>query len=133
MASPETFQLSVVTPERAVLECAARFVAFPAHDGEMGIMRGRAPLLCRLGIGPLRVDSEELGVQVILIDGGFAQMVENRLTILTQQCWRPAELDRGAAERALAEARKLAVRDERSFSERQNALQRARAQRKLAL
>ncbi len=133
MASSETFQLSVVTPERAVLECAARFVAFPAHDGEMGILRGRAPLLCRLGIGPLRVDSEEVGVQVLLIDGGFAQMVENRLTILTAQSWEPVELDRGAAERALAEARALAVRDERSFTERQNAMQRARVQRKLAL
>jgi len=133
MASPETFHLSVVTPERAVLECEARFVAFPAHDGEMGIMRGRAPLLCRLGTGPLRVDSEEVGVRVLLIDGGFAQMVENRLTILTEQSWEPAELDRGAAERALAEARALAVRDERSFTERQNAMQRARAQRKLAL
>ncbi len=133
MASSETFQLSVVTPERAVLECAARFVAFPAHDGEMGILRGRAPLLCRLGIGPLRVDSEEVGIQVLLIDGGFAQMVENRLTILTAQSWEPVELDRGAAERALAEARTLAVGDERSFSERQNAMQRARVQRKLAL
>ncbi|MCP4657241.1 MAG: hypothetical protein GY856_17670, partial [bacterium] len=89
--------------------------------------------LCRLGIGPLRVDSEEVGVQVLLIDGGFAQMVENRLTILTGQSWEPAELDREAAERALVEARELAVGDERSFTERQNAMQRARVQRKLAL
>ncbi len=60
-------------------------------------------------------------------------MVENRLTILTAQSWEPVELDRGAAERALAEARALAARDERSFTDRQNAMQRARAQRKLAL
>lgn len=78
----KTFHCSVVTPERAVLDTDATFVAFPAHDGEIGILHNRAPLLCQLGKGTLRV---ELGKEShrFSIEGGFAQMVDNKLTILT--------------------------------------------------
>lgn len=78
----KTFHCSVVTPERAVLETDATFVAFPAHDGEIGILQNRAPLLCQLGKGILRV---EIGkeTQRFKIEGGFAQMVDNKLTLLT--------------------------------------------------
>ena len=33
MAESKGFECSVVTPERVVIECRARFVALPAHDG----------------------------------------------------------------------------------------------------
>lgn len=85
MASEKTFHTSVVTPEQAVLETEARSVVFPAHDGKLGIMRGRAPLLTRLGAGVLRVDGADGSSANLHIDGGFAQMVDNRLTILTEQ------------------------------------------------
>ena len=123
----DTFQCSVVTPEKAVLDTQAEFVAFPAHDGEIGILPGRSPLLCRVGIGPLRVRTES-GEQTLFIDGGFAQMVDNRLTILTEQAKEPSELDREAAKTALAEAEGSTAGDEKSFRDRQAALQRARVQ-----
>lgn len=122
-----TFQCSVVTPEKAVLDTEAEFVSFPAHDGEIGILPGRSPLLCRLGIGPMRVRTEA-GEQTLFIDGGFAQMVDNRLTILTEQAKDPSELDRGAAKEALVAAEATTASDERSFLERQAALERARVQ-----
>ncbi|NJL26492.1 MAG: ATP synthase F1 subunit epsilon [Thermoanaerobaculia bacterium] len=125
MAATDTFHLSVVTPERAVLDCDARFVAFPAHDGEIGILRGRAPLLCQLGIGQLRAETAE-GKKELFIDGGFAQMVDNRLTILTEGAMEPAEIERGAAEKALEAARGMKGGDERAFRARQEALARAR-------
>ena len=126
-----TFQCSVVTPERAVLECEARFVAFPAHDGEIGILRGRSPLLCQLGIGPLRVESDD-ETHVLMIDGGFAQMVENRLTLLTEQAHPASEVDREAALEALkaALAREASSADE--HEERQKDIRRARVQLKVA-
>ncbi|MEJ2086276.1 MAG: hypothetical protein P8Y44_11450 [Acidobacteriota bacterium] len=88
MASGKTFSCSVVTPERAVLECEATFAALPAHDGEIGILFNRAPLLCRLGHGRLRIES---GAEkhVLQVAGGFAEMVANRLTILTEEATLP--------------------------------------------
>ena len=131
MAGQETFHLSVITPERAVLEAEATFVAFPAHDGEVGILHDRAPLLYRLGTGLLRADTVE-GERRLLVDGGFAQMVENRLTILTDLARRPEEIDRAAAAAALAAAEALPGVTEAEFAQRQRALARARAQLKLA-
>lgn len=127
----DTFHCSVITPERAVLETEATFVAFPAHDGEVGILPGRAPLLFKMGIGELRVESPE-GNHNFFVDGGFAQMVENRLTLLTEQARAVEEIDRAAAERALAEARNLPMVSDAEFAARQRAVRRAETQIHLA-
>ena len=126
-----SFQCTVVTPERKVLECDATFVAFPAHDGEMGVLTRRAPLVCKLGIGTLRVEAPE-EKHVMFIDGGFAQVAKNRLTILTEQARKPEDIDATAAERALGEARAMKITDEASYTARDNAIKRAKAQVKLA-
>jgi F-type H+-transporting ATPase subunit epsilon len=125
------FHLSIITPERAVLAADASFVAFPAWDGEVGILHGRAPLLYKLGIGRLRAETPE-GEQVFYVDGGFAQMVDDRLTILTQQAKRKDEIDRAAAERALATARDTPAPNEEAVVARQKAMERARAQLRVA-
>jgi F-type H+-transporting ATPase subunit epsilon len=105
-------------------------VAFPAHDGEVGILPGRAPLLFKLGIGLLRVESPAVdgGEERFFVDGGFAQMVENRLTLLTEQAKRVSEIDRAAAQRAFAAAHELPADTEAAFAARQRALERARVQ-----
>jgi len=131
MARTDTFLCSVITPEQAVLEANATFVAFPAHDGEVGILRDRAPLLFKMGIGVLRVETPE-GNHRFFVDGGFAQMVDNRLTLLTEQAKRPEEIDRAAVERALTEARALPMVSDAEFAARQKAVQRAQVQIKLA-
>ncbi|MES1245417.1 MAG: ATP synthase F1 subunit epsilon [Acidobacteriota bacterium] len=131
MAKNDTFHCSVITPERAVLETEATFVAFPAHDGEVGILPGRAPLLFKMGIGELRVESPE-GNHNYFVDGGFAQMVENRLTLLTEQAKAVEEIDKAAAERALTEARDLPMVTDAEFTTRQRAVRRAETQIHLA-
>ena len=131
MSSIKTFHCSVVTPENSVLECEATFVALPAHDGELGIQLNRAPLLCKLDVGRLRIEGPETK-ELLYIDGGFAEMSDNRLTILTEDAKRPEELDRAIAAEALEAARKLEVRDEASYDERVRAMKRARAQIRLS-
>ena len=131
----DTFQCSVVTPERAILECDATFAAFPAHDGEVGILPHRAALLCRLGIGVLRVKTEG-EERRFFIDGGFAQMVDNRLTLLTEQAAGAEEIDRESAQAALAEARATSAESEAGggadrYTARQTAIRRAQARLKL--
>ena len=90
MVGTKTFNCSVVTPERAVLECEATFAALPAHDGEIGILFNRAPLLCRLGRGKLRIESGD-EKHVLMVAGGFAEMVANRLTVLTEEATLPEQ------------------------------------------
>ena len=130
MAKIDTFTCSIITPERVALECDARFVALPAHDGEVGILRDRAPLMCKLGIGVLRISAAEKGGS-LFIDGGFAQVVENRVTVLTEQAKSPEEIDAKAAEQDLSEAHAMRITDEASFFARSKAIKRAQTQLKL--
>ncbi len=128
--SSQTFHCAVVTPERTVLECEAKFVALPAWDGEIGILRNRAPLLCKLGIGSLRVETPTER-HLLFVDGGFAEMAENRLTVLTAAARRPEDFDAAEVAAALETARGMAVTDDESFQTRQKALQRARVQQNM--
>ena len=131
MAKSDTFQCSVITPERVVLDTPATFVAFPAHDGEVGILPHRAPLVYKLGIGQLRVETAE-DTHSYYIDGGFAQMVNNRLVILAEQAKKVTEIQPAAAEKALAEARSMPGTDTKSQDAKEQAVRRAKTQLKLA-
>jgi len=123
----KTFRCAVVTPEKIVLECAARFVALPAHDGEIGLLRGRAPLVCKLAIGKLRVQTEA-GMEIFYVDGGFAEMADNELTVLTEDARRAEEIDRAEVEELLEKARARAAGDPAARLEREKAIERARMQ-----
>lgn len=127
MAKTDTFQCSVITPERAVLECDANFVAFPAHDGERGVLRNHAPLVCRMGIGRLRVETPGQKHRMF-VDGGFAQIVGNTVTILTEQAIPSDKIDRAAASAALDAARALKIGDDDSLKARTDAIRRAHTQ-----
>ena len=126
----DTFHISVITPERAVLETDATFAAVPAHDGELGILKDRAPMLYRLGAGLLRVDTTE-GKRALFVAGGFAQMVDNRLTVLTETAKELDQLDRAAAEKALAEALAMKGVSDAEYNTKQRAVESARAQLRL--
>lgn len=127
----DSFHCSVITPEKAVLECEVSAVVVTAHDGEMGFLPHRAPIVAKLGIGHLRID-ESGGSHEYFLDGGFAQMVNNKLTILTEQAKLASDLDRAAAKKALTEAEAMPGGDDLAFKARQDAIQRAKAQLHLA-
>src|SRR5580658_3474316 len=92
----------VVTPERALLDEQAEFVAVPLYDGELGVLPGRAPLIGRLGYGELRLRRGG-ATQRFFIDGGFVQVRDNVITILTSRAVRAEDINPAAVERALEE------------------------------
>ncbi len=127
-----SFKCVVVTPEQQVLDASLTQAIIPAYDGLMGIETNRAPLLVKLGIGPLRLDLAGKGSQYYLIEGGIAQMKDNLLTILTQKATPASELDATSAKAELAEATARRITDAKSFEDRQNAIQRSMAKQQLA-
>lgn len=90
----------VITPERQVLAETTDAVTIPACDGELGVLYHRAPLMCELGIGQLRYRKDGR-MHRVYIDGGFAQVFEDRLTVLTSHAV-PAE---DISDELIAEAR----------------------------
>jgi F-type H+-transporting ATPase subunit epsilon len=93
MAEPATksLQITIVTPEKAVLDEAAEFVVLPLHDGELGVLPGRAAFVGQLGPGELRI---KLGANTkrFFVDGGFVQVRSNTINVLTAGAKKPEEL-----------------------------------------
>ncbi len=123
-------QCVVVTPEKAVLEEAADFVAVPMFDGELGILPGRAPLIGRLGYGELRL-RRGMEVRRFFIDGGFVQVRANTVTVLTARAQRAEDIDTNAVAQALHAALAPAPTPQ-AYEEQLKAQQRARAQLRVA-
>ena len=76
--------VSVISPERTVFKGDADQVVAPAWDGEMGILRGHAPMLVLLGEGELRVKDAGQDHR-FRISGGFMQIAEDVVTILSER------------------------------------------------
>jgi F-type H+-transporting ATPase subunit epsilon len=116
--SNRSLQCVVVTPESTVLDTRADFVALPLFDGECGILPGRAPLIGRLGFGELRVTSGG-EPRRFYVDGGFAQVADNVVSVLTNRAIPADKLDAAAAAEQLGTAlarpaagpEELAIRD----------------------
>jgi F-type H+-transporting ATPase subunit epsilon len=102
----------VVTPERALVDEPADFIALPMYDGELGVLPGRAALIGRLGCGELRVRKGDR-TQYFFVDGGFVQVRANTVTVLTPRAQRAGEIDVAAAEAALQSVRPGIPADER--------------------
>jgi F-type H+-transporting ATPase subunit epsilon len=119
----------IVTPEKALLDTAADFVSLPMFDGELGVLPGRAPLIGRLGFGDLRI-RRGAQTQHVYVEGGFAQVRDDTVTVLTAKAIDAKDLKaedaRLALERAQA-ALKRAVGDEQQQAQLL-AEERARAQ-----
>jgi F-type H+-transporting ATPase subunit epsilon len=116
----------VVTPERALLDAEVDFVALPMYDGELGVLPGRAALIGRLGPGELRTRHGQ-ETRHFFVDGGFAQIHNNIVTVLTPRALKSTEINRQAAEQALETAKTASGGAE----ERLKAEARARAQLRL--
>jgi F-type H+-transporting ATPase subunit epsilon len=116
----------IVTPERALLDETADFVALPMFDGELGVLPGRAPLIGRLGMGELRTVVGKT-IHRYYIDGGFAQVRDNVVTVLTSKAMAAEEINLSSAEEALRSAQKVTHSPEEQ-AEQEKAQSRARAE-----
>jgi len=126
------FQCVIVTPEQQAFDETVTQAILPAHDGQVGILTDRAPLLVKLGLGELRLDLAKGGTKVFFIEGGIAQMKDNKLTIVTNEAVEPAEISAETARADFAEATAQRITDQKSYDDRQRRLQRARVMERMA-
>jgi F-type H+-transporting ATPase subunit epsilon len=86
-------ECTLTTPEELVFEGAVDSVIVPAADGEMGFLPRHAPIVGSLGFGELRVSSQDGGKQAFFVNGGFVQVVDDRVTVLAVEAQAVGELD----------------------------------------
>jgi len=105
-----TLHCRLINPEQTVLDGYASFAALPAHDGQVGVAVDHAPLICKLGIGSLRIDTTE-DRRYYFIDGGFARVRNNELVILASTAVPADQIDPAIAQEQLAQARAMSLGD----------------------
>ncbi len=125
-------QCIVVTPETTVFDEPVEFVALPLFDGEIGIAPGHSPMIGRLGFGEMRIRMPG-EVHRFYIDGGFVQVVDNTVSVLTNRAIPAAQLDPQVAGEQLAAARARPAHSEETLAIRDRMEKQARGQLQVAL
>lgn len=105
----KTFLCKLITPSAQVLSEQVTYASVPAWDGLMGFQNGRAPIVAKLGLGELRLDFPDTpqskgGSRSFLVEDGFLQMIEDRLTILAGKAIPVESLTPTEAQQELAAA-----------------------------
>jgi F-type H+-transporting ATPase subunit epsilon len=115
------FNLSIVAPDRSVLDEPVSSVISPGSEGYFGVLAGHVPFIAALrpGIVEYATASQTFHVAV---SGGFAEVTPDKVTILADAAERATEIDLQRAEQALENARK-ALRGEDSSQTSAEAIQ----------
>jgi len=130
---PESFQLEIVTPEKLVVKEAVEEAQIPGLDGYLGILPGHAPLITELGVGVITYRAGG-ATKTLSVAWGFAEVLQDRVTILAETVERPDEIDVARAQQAKERAEQLLKSNdpELDYDRAQDDLRRAETRLKVA-
>lgn len=95
--------LEIVTPEARVYSDTVETVVIPTTEGEIGILPGHIPLLTQVGAGELRV-LRAGKTELLAVGNGFAEIISDKVSILTESAITEDKIDEGVVEKALQRA-----------------------------
>jgi len=130
----EKLELEVVTPDRLVVKEKVDIVMAMGALGEFGILPNHIPFLTTLQPGELRYRKDNQ-LEYMAVTGGFAEISNNKVTILAEAAERAREIDVDRAKRARerAEKRLAMVRTEAiDFLRAESALKRSLVRLRIA-
>lgn len=122
--------LTVVTPEGEAFDQNVESVVLPGSEGEFGVLAGHEPFMTGLKVGPMQIRRGEETLYAAL-GRGFAEVHEDKVSVLVASCEFAHEIDRTRAEiardRALAQLREMraSAEGEAAYQELQEAYSRA--------
>ena len=97
-----SLHVSIIAPDRNVWDSNAEEVILPSSTGQLGILKGHAPLLTALDIGVMRVRVDKDWIPVVLM-GGFAEVENDELTILVNGAEEGSKINKEEAQKNLEE------------------------------
>jgi len=130
----EQLELEVVTPDRLVVKENVDIVMANGALGEFGILPNHIPFLTTLQPGELRYRKGNQ-VEYLVVTGGFAEVSNNKVTILGLAAERAHDIDVDRARRAKERAEKrlaMARTEDIDFLRAESALQRSLVRLRIA-
>ena len=101
-------QVELVSPERILYSGEADMVVCrTVAGGEVAFLTGHAPFLAALETGVVRVKTGS-GEEVAAVHGGFVEVRDDRVTVLSDVAELPEQIDTARAQAALARAQEAA-------------------------
>ncbi len=121
-----TIRLEIVTPDKLVLSQDVDYVGVPGLMGQFGVLRNHIPFLSALAIGSLYYRTGG-NIHFVFLSGGFADVTQDKVTILAESAERAEEIDVARAKKAKerAEQRLQKERDKVNTVRAEAALKRA--------
>ena len=95
--------LEIITPDEKVLSTEATQVVLPTESGEAGILTGHIPMVTKIVAGELKVICEG-ETEFIAVDHGFAKVLGDTISVLTEAAVDVKEIDLSEVESAQARA-----------------------------
>jgi F-type H+-transporting ATPase subunit epsilon len=100
----DAFEIEIATPERLLARETAVRAQIPAKDGYIGVLPDHAALLSELGIGALTYTTPGNQFFSLSIVGGFLEIKDNVVRVLSDVAEKGHEIDVSRAEQALKRA-----------------------------
>lgn len=100
----DTFEIEIATPERLLAREKAIRAQIPAKDGYIGVLPDHASLLSELGIGAMTYTTPEDHRYSLAIRGGFLEIHNNVVRVLSDIAEKGHEIDVTEAEKDLKHA-----------------------------
>jgi F-type H+-transporting ATPase subunit epsilon len=116
-----SFPVEVLTPEGQVFADEVEMLSTRTSVGSIGILANHAPLMAILEPTELRLYRSESEIVRFAQGEGYIQVVDNSALVLVEEAIAPEDIDRGAFESRLQEARDAAERAEEDSEERSRA------------
>jgi len=123
----DTIHLDILTPEKVVFSDSIEMVTAPGGLGEFGVLPGHAALVTTLEIGEVAIKKDNRE-HWLAISGGFAEVGNDKVTILAEAAELAQEIDIKRAETAKIQAEeklKTMSSDDSQFAEVTLALKKA--------
>lgn len=92
-----TVHCDIVSAEENIFSGLVEMVVAAGEMGDLGIIRGHAPLLTALKPGPVRIIKQGGEEEVIYVSGGYLEVQPNNISVLADTALRAADLDEAAA------------------------------------
>ena len=97
-------QVELVSPERILFSGDATSVIARTAEGDIAFLTGHAPFIGLLNIGVVTIDLTDGTRMKVAVHGGFVEVMDDRVTILSDVAELPDQIDRARAQRALEAA-----------------------------
>jgi F-type H+-transporting ATPase subunit epsilon len=124
---PGGLTVELVAADRTVWSGDATMVIARTTEGDVGVLRGHAPVLSLLTDAVVEIDPEEGPLVIATVDGGFLSVANDRVSILSEHVLLAEEVNVDEARTELETARGLIGSDDEAERRLRRAEARIRA------